>query len=90
MIAEIYDALRDAGVEDVKARRAAEAMATASSNTAFETQVGRDFAQVHRDFASVRSDIRLLQWHLGLLFAITVPTLLLVLRLSVKLGALQF
>jgi hypothetical protein len=55
----------------------------ASSTIEFETPLTRDFA-------GLRSGLRVLQWQLGLLIAITLSTLLLVLRLPVKLGALLF
>jgi hypothetical protein len=45
-------------------------------------------ATLEPQFAAVRSDISVLKWQLGLLFAITGPTLLLLLRVAAKVGAL--
>lgn len=73
MVTEVYDALRDAGVGDDKAKRAAEAMASCDPQ-----------------LARIRSDLRVLKWQVGALFAITGPTLLLLLRVAGKVGALAF
>jgi hypothetical protein len=49
------------------------------------------FAAVRSDmqaqFAAVRSEMRMLKWQVGLLYAITGPTLLLLLRVAAKVGA---
>ena len=39
------------------------------------------------EFASVRADLRLVKWQVALLYAITGPTLLLLLRVAAKVGA---
>jgi hypothetical protein len=44
-------------------------------------------AEYRGEFAAVRSDMRVLKWQVGLLFAITGPTLLLLLRVAAKVGA---
>lgn len=46
-------------------------------------------ASLEPQFAAVRSDIRVLKWQMGLLFAITGPTLVLLLRVAAKVGALS-
>src|SRR5438309_704527 len=48
MICEVYDALRDVGISEEKARRAAEAMASYESR----------FADIRQDIASVRSELK--------------------------------
>jgi hypothetical protein len=40
------------------------------------------------EIADARSDVRLLKWQIAALFAITAPTLWLVLRVAAKVGAL--
>jgi hypothetical protein len=52
------------------------------------TKAAEAMATLEPQFAAVRSDIRVLKWQLGLLFAITGPTLLLLLRVAAKVGAL--
>jgi hypothetical protein len=37
---------------------------------------------------NLRSDMRVLKWQVGLLYAITGPTLLLLLRVAARIGAL--
>ncbi|WP_428531618.1 hypothetical protein [Rhodopila sp.] len=47
-----------------------------------------DVRQEHRSgFAAVRADLRLVKWQVALLYAITGPTLLLLLRVAAKVGA---
>jgi hypothetical protein len=81
MVIEVYDALRSIGVAEDKATKAAEAMATV------EPQFAVMRAEYRGEFAAVRSDMRVLKWQVGLLFAITGPTLLLLLRVAAKVGA---
>jgi hypothetical protein len=45
-------------------------------------------ATLEPQFAAIRSDIRVLKLQLGLLFAFTGPSLLLLLRAAAKMGAL--
>ena len=99
MVVEIYDALRSIGVAEDKATKAAEAMATLEPQFATirgEMQLGfpradhemqQGFARVDQGFAAVRSDMRVMKWQVGLLYAITGPTLLLLLRVAAKVGA---
>ena len=81
MVVEVYDALRSVGVAEDKAAKAAEAMATLEPQFAVMRQEYRS------EFAAVRSDMRVLKWQVGLLYAITGPTLLLLLRVAAKVGA---
>ena len=56
MIAEVYDAFKDAGASEEKARAAAAAIA------GYEDR----FAKIDREFAEVRSTQRLHSWMLSL------------------------
>jgi hypothetical protein len=62
MIAEVYDALRNAGADEEKARAAATAVAEAD----------RDIADLKMEIADVRSDIRLLKWMVGAVIALVL------------------
>jgi hypothetical protein len=53
------------------------------------TKAAEAMASLEPLFAAVRSDIRVLKWQMGLLFAITGPTLVLLLRVATKVGALS-
>jgi hypothetical protein len=55
MVAEVYDALRDVGVTDEKARRAAEAAADARAGLREEIGALRD--ETRADFAKIRAEI---------------------------------
>lgn len=74
MIAEVYDALRDAqGVSDEKARKAAEAIA------AYDARFGEiksELAGVKVEMAGVRGEVRNLRWMTGFNLALTVAVLL--------------
>jgi hypothetical protein len=59
MISEVYDAFKEAGVSEEKARKAAEAIA------AYDTR----FANIDLQLAEVRSVQRLHSWMLGTLLA---------------------
>lgn len=65
MIAEVYDALKDAGVSDEKARAAARAIAS------YE---GR-FADMRNEFTEIRGTLRLHSWMLGAIIALLIPIL---------------
>ena len=78
MISEVYDALREVGVSEEKARRAAEAVAVQEPRfTAIETRLTR-----------VETRLGVLQWMVGGLYAFMVPALWLLLRVAAKMGAL--
>jgi hypothetical protein len=98
----LRDALIDAGASEDKAQRAAEELAGYQSEFTRVRDDMRDgftkvdekfarvdekFARVDQEFAAVRSDMRVLKWQVGLLYAITGPTLLLLLRVAAKVGA---
>jgi hypothetical protein len=59
MIAELYDALRDAGASEDKARAAAKALADYDSR----------FNKVDQDLAMIKAEITVLKWMLGFLVA---------------------
>jgi hypothetical protein len=50
-------------------------------------EMQQGFARVDQEFAAVRSDMRVMKWQVGLSYAITGPTLLLLLRVAAKVGA---
>lgn len=66
MISEIYDAFREAGTSEEKARKAAEAMAS------FEHR----FAQVERSFERIEGRLNLLNWMIAFNLALTVAIVL--------------
>lgn len=82
MLAEIYDALKEAKVSDATARKAAEAVA------AYESR----FGGIETKLAEMSGTLRFLQWQIGLGFALVVaiagPSLWLLLRVAAKLGAI--
>lgn len=82
MVVEIYDALRSIGVAEDKAAKAAEAMAT------LEPQFAAIRSEVQAMDLRHGADMRVLKWQVGLLFAVTGPSLLLLLRVAAKVGAL--
>jgi hypothetical protein len=59
MISEVYDALKDAGASEEKARKAAEVLASYDER----------FNRIELQFAEVRSVQRLHSWMLGTLLA---------------------
>ncbi len=63
MIAEIYDALREAGVSEEKARQAAVALAQAIP------------PDVEARLRAIEAKITMLQWVIGLNFAATIAVL---------------
>ena len=62
MISEVYDALKEAGASEEKARKAAEAIAEA-------------IASYENRFARLESDLTLLKWMVGFNLALTVAIL---------------
>ena len=59
MIAELYDALKDAGASEEKARAAAKTMADYDSR----------FNKIDQDLSLIKAEITLLKWMLGFLVA---------------------
>jgi hypothetical protein len=65
MISEVYDALKEAGASEEKARKAAEAIA------GYENR----FAKVDADLTALRGELSLVKWMLGFNLAMTVAIL---------------
>lgn len=65
MISEVYDALKEAGASEEKARKAAEAIA------GYENR----FAKIDERFAIMDGRLVLLQWMLGFNLAMTIAIL---------------
>lgn len=65
MISEVYDALKEAGASEEKARKAAEAIA------GYENR----FAKIDERFAIMDGRLLLLQWMLGFNLAMTLAIL---------------
>ena len=59
MIAELYDALKDAGASEEKARAAAKKMADYDSR----------FNKIDQDLSLIKAEITILKWMLGFLVA---------------------
>ena len=59
MIAELYDALKDAGASEEKARAAAKTMADYDSR----------FNKIAQDLSLIKAEITILKWMLGFLVA---------------------
>jgi hypothetical protein len=90
MIAEVYDALRSAGADDEKARRAAEAVADArvesmqsraelrSDMQSLDSGLKREMqslgAALRSEMQGIRSELSVLKWMVGGLLAIAVAT----------------
>lgn len=65
MISEVYDAFKDAGASEDKARKAAEVLANYEGH----------FAKIENDLTAVRGEMTLLKWMLGFNLAISVALL---------------
>jgi len=78
MIAEVYDAFKEANVSDATARKAAEAVA------AYEAR----FAGLELKLEQIGGRMNLLTWMVGLNFTVTLGVLWLLLRTAAKVGAL--
>ena len=65
MVGSLYDALKSAGVDDEKARKAAEDVAS------YDSQIG----QLDRKVTVLDGRVNLLQWMLGTNIALTVAIL---------------
>jgi hypothetical protein len=78
MIAEVYDALVEAGASEQKARAAAEAVASYDDR----------FNRLDMAIADIKSSIRLIQWQLAAVWIVGAPSVWLMLRIAAKVGAL--
>ena len=65
MISEVYDALKEAGASEEKARKAAEAIASAENR----------FSRIEGELIALRGEQNLLKWMLGFNLAMTVAVL---------------
>jgi hypothetical protein len=65
MISEVYDALKEAGASEEKARKAAEAIA------GYENR----FAKIENDLVAIRGELGLVKWMIGFNLAMTVGIL---------------
>ena len=82
MIAEVYDALIEAGASEEKARKAAEAIASYDDR----------FNRIDLSLAEIRGSLRLVRWHLTAIWAVItvvgLPGVWVMLRIAAKVGAL--
>lgn len=80
MVVEIYDALRSAGADDDKSRKAAEVLVR---DERFE-KIDRQFADVRADMAKLQARQDMLMWMVGITMAVLggvfTGTILLLLR----------
>ncbi len=82
-------AIEDAGIERGKAERVASVIVDViRDSVATKADLQHTEAALKADSAIIRADLRLLKWQVGLLFAIAGPTLLLLIRVAVKAGAI--
>ena len=73
MIAEVYDALRSAGADDDKARKAAEAVADARTDVAaIERGLKSEMYGIRVEMQGIRGEIYTLKWLNGGLLAVVV------------------
>jgi tetrahydromethanopterin S-methyltransferase subunit G len=83
MISEVYDALKEAGASEEKARKAAEALASYENrftqlDRALDTldrKLEQRFARVDERFAKADGEMALLRWMIGFNLALTVAIL---------------
>lgn len=78
MIAEVYDALVEAGASEEKARSAATVLA------AYDDR----FNRIEITLARIEGRLRFMQWEIGAIAIIGLPSLWLLLRIAAKSGAL--
>lgn len=72
MIVELYDALKDAGATEEKARRAAESVAAYGTRfTDVQQSITTFPGEMNQGFASLRADINILKWMGGANLALT-------------------
>ncbi len=65
MISEVYDALKEAGASEEKARKAAEAIAGTEAR----------FSRIEGELIAMRGEINLLRWMIGFNLAMTMAIL---------------
>jgi hypothetical protein len=65
MISEVYDALKEAGASEEKARKAAEAIASTENR----------FSRVEGELIAIRGEQNLLRWMIGFNLAMTIAIL---------------
>ena len=76
MISELYDALKEAGASEVKARRAAEAMASYDAQvTAVRQDIANVRSELKQDIERTNGRINTLTWMVGTNIALTVAIL---------------
>lgn len=83
MISEVYDALKEAGASEEKARKAAEALAGYENRftqldralDALDRKLEQRFARVDERFAKADGEMALLRWMIGFNLALTVAIL---------------
>ena len=72
MISEIYDALREAGASEEKARKAAEAMASVDTR---HQDIKHEFAEIKHEFAISKGEFNTTKWMLGANLTLTLLVL---------------
>ncbi len=83
MISEVYDALKEAGASEEKARKAAEALAGYENRftqldralDALDRKLEQRFARVDERFTKTDGEMALLRWMIGFNLALTVAIL---------------
>ena len=65
MISEVFDALKEAGASEEKARKAAEAISSAENR----------FSRIEGELIAIRGEQNLLKWMIGFNLAMTVAIL---------------
>ena len=65
MISEVYDALKEAGASEEKARKAAEAIASTENR----------FSRIEGELIAIRGEQNLLKWMIGFNLAMTIAIL---------------
>ena len=73
MVAEAYDALRSAGADDDKARRAAEAVADSRTELrTIESGLKSEMHGIRLEMQGIRGEIAMLKWMNGGLLAVAI------------------
>ena len=70
IIAEVYEAFKDAGASEEKAQQAARAITDENIATK------GDIARLEKEIAAIRSDVTLLKWMIGVVIAAVVLPLI--------------
>jgi len=77
MIAEIYDAFKDAGVNDEKAKAAAKAVAEYDNRF---NRVDNELAVIKAEIVAAKSEVTVIKWLMGISIALTISILSLLLK----------